>query len=64
MTVWITNQIGKPISSLQAVVVEVTLTSGTTRAVVRPQIRREVQLAFTHIKSFCKALTRGVYAVC
>ena len=64
MTVWITNQIGKPISSLQAVVVEVTLTSGTTRAVVRPQIRREVQLAFTHIKSLCRALTRGVYAVC
>lgn len=64
VTVWITSQIGKPISSPQAVVVEVTLAGGTTLAVVRPQIQREVQLAFTHIKSFCKALTRGVYAVC
>jgi S-adenosylmethionine synthetase len=64
VTVWITSQIGNPFPSPQAVVVEVTLAGGTTLAVVRPQIRREVQLAFTHIKSFCKALTRGVYAVC
>ena len=64
VTVWITSQIGKPISSPQVVVVEVTLANGTTLAVVRPQIQREVRLAFTHIKSFCKALTRGVYAVC
>ena len=64
VTVWITSQIGKPISSPQALVVEVTLADGTTRAVVRPQMQREVQLAFTHMKSFCKALTRGLYAVC
>ena len=64
VTVWITSQIGKPISSPQAVVVEVILASGTTLAAVRPQIQREVQLAFTHMKSFCKALTRGLYAVC
>lgn len=64
VTVWITSQIGKPISSPQAVVVEVTPARGTTLAVVRPQVQREVRLAFTHIKSFCKALTRGVYAVC
>src|SRR5512147_774437 len=64
VTVWITSQIGRPISSPQVVVVEVTLANGTTLAVVRPQIQREVRLAFTHIKSFCKALTRGVYAVC
>lgn len=64
MTVWITNQIGNPFPSPQAVVVEVILASGTTGVVVRPQIRREVQLACTYIKSFCKALTRGVYAVC
>lgn len=63
VTVWITSQIGKPISSPQAVAVEVTLASGTSGAVVCPQIQCEVQLAFTHIKSFCKALTRGVYAV-
>lgn len=64
VTVWITSQIGKPISLPQAIVVEVTLASGTTLEVVHPQIQREVRLAFTHIKSFCKALTCGVYAVC
>lgn len=64
VTVWITSQIGKPISSPQAVVVEVILARGTTLTVVRPQIQREVRLAFTHMKSFCKALTQGLYAVC
>jgi S-adenosylmethionine synthetase len=64
VTVWITSQIGRPISSPHTVVVEVAPARGTTLAVVRPQIRREVQLAFSHLKSFCKALTRGVYAVC
>jgi len=48
VTLWITNQIGKPISSPQAVVVEVTLAGGTRGAVVRPQIRRKVQLACTY----------------
>jgi S-adenosylmethionine synthetase len=64
VTVWITSQIGKPVSSPQAVVVEVILARGTTLEAVRPQIKREVQLAFTHMKSFCKALTQGLYAVC
>jgi S-adenosylmethionine synthetase len=64
VTVWITSQIGKPISSPQAVVVEVRLASGTTLELVRPRIQRQVRLAFTHIQSFCKALTRGLYAVC
>lgn len=64
VTVWITRQIGKPISAPQAVVVEVSLASGTTQEAVRRPIRREAQLAFTHIQSFCNALTRGVYAVC
>jgi len=64
VTVWITSQIGKPISSPQAVVVEVIPGSGRTLEVVRPQIEREVQLAFTHMKSFCKALAQGVYGVC
>jgi len=63
VTVWITSQIGRPISSPQAVVVEITLARGKTMEVVRPQIRREVQVAFTHIQSFCQALTRGLYAV-
>lgn len=64
VTVWITSQIGRPISSPQAVVVEVIPANGTNLAAVRPQIQREVQLAFTHMKSFCKALTQGSYGVC
>jgi len=64
VTVWITSQIGKPVSLPQAVVLEVSLTRGTTLEAVSPQIEREVQLAFAHIKSFCQALTRGLYAVC
>lgn len=64
VTVWITSQIGQPISSPQSVVVEIIPASGTTVAAVRPQIQRQVQLAFTHMKSFCKSLTRGQYAVC
>jgi S-adenosylmethionine synthetase len=64
VTVWITSQIGMPVSSPQVVVVELSLMSGTTLEAVRPQIQREVQLAFVHIKPFCQALTRGIYAVC
>ena len=64
VTVWITSQIGHPISSPQSVVVEVIPASGTTLAAVRPQIQREVRQAFAHMKSFCRALTRGRYGVC
>jgi S-adenosylmethionine synthetase len=64
VTVWITSQIGRPISSPQSVVVEIIPANGTDLAAVRPQIQREVQLAFTHMKSFCTALTRGSYGVC
>jgi S-adenosylmethionine synthetase len=64
VTVWITSQIGQPVSSPQAVVVEVTLAKGARKEVVQAHVRREVQLAFTHIKSFCKALTQGLYEVC
>jgi S-adenosylmethionine synthetase len=64
VTVWITSQIGKPISSPQTVVVEVNLTRGVTLEAVRPKIQRRVQLAFTHMKAFCQALTQGLYAVC
>ena len=64
VTVWITSQIGHPISLPQSVVVEVIPASGTKVAALRPQIQREVQLAFTHMKSFCQALTRGLHRVC
>ncbi|HXV68189.1 MAG TPA: methionine adenosyltransferase [Nitrospira sp.] len=64
VTVWITSQIGRPISLPQTVVVEVTLAKGATVEVVQAPIRHEVRLAFTHMKSFCNALTQGLYAVC
>jgi len=64
VTVWISSQIGKPVSCPQAVVVEVVLATGTTLEAVQPQIHREVHLAFAHIKTFCQALARGLYAVC
>lgn len=64
VTVWITSQIGQPISLPQAVLVEVIPRRGMKLEAVRPQIQREVQLAFTHMPSFCKALMRGLYAVC
>lgn len=62
-TVWITSQIGKPISLPQAVAVEVALGRGVTLDVVRPKIQREVGTAFAKINSFCKGLTRGIYRV-
>jgi S-adenosylmethionine synthetase len=64
VTVWITSQIGRPISLPQSVVVEVIPASGTKLAAVRPQIQREVQLAFARMKTFCNGLTRGLYRVC
>jgi S-adenosylmethionine synthetase len=64
VAVWITSQIGQPISMPQSVVVEVIPASGTTLTDVRPKIQREVRLAFSHMKSFCQALTRGLYSVC
>ena len=63
-TVWITSQIGRPVAAPQAVAVEVVLSSGATLENVRPQIHREIHLAFAHIDSFCQALARGLYAVC
>lgn len=64
VTVWMTSQIGQPISSPQSVVVEVIPASGTKLAAVRPQVQREVQLAFSRMPLFCRALTQGRYSVC
>lgn len=64
VTVWITSQIGQPISSPQAVAVEVIPRRGLKLEAVRPKIQHEVQQAFAHMPSFCKALTRGLYSVC
>ncbi len=64
VTVWITSQIGQPVSLPHTLAIEVTLARGTTLKAVRPQIQREVRMAFTHMKSFCKALGGGLYEVC
>lgn len=64
VTVWITSQIGQPVSSPQLVAVEVIPRRGMKLEAVCPKIQREVQQAFAHMKSFCKALTRGLYEVC
>lgn len=64
VTVWITSQIGRPVSSPHAVAVEGTLERGVTLALVRPKIRREVQAAFRHIRPFCNDLANGLYALC
>lgn len=63
VTVWITSQIGRPISSPQSVVVEVIPASGTMLAAVRPQIQREIRAAFSHMPLFCEKLARGLYQV-
>ncbi|MCP9439988.1 MAG: methionine adenosyltransferase [Nitrospira sp.] len=63
VTVWITSQIGRPISSPQSVVVDVMPARGTTLATVRPQIEREIRTAFTHLPLFCKKLARGLYSM-
>jgi S-adenosylmethionine synthetase len=62
VTVWITSQIGKPISSPQAMVVEVTLADGTTLAVVHPQMQRKS--SWPHHIKVLQSIDAGVYAVC
>ncbi len=64
VTVWITSQIGKPISSPQSVVVEMNLSPGATLKTVEPMIRLQIKRAFAGITPFCKALAEGVYGVC
>jgi S-adenosylmethionine synthetase len=64
VTVWITSQIGRPISSPHSVVVEVIPASGVTLASVRPQIQRVVRAAFSRMPSFCEKLAQGLYSVC
>jgi S-adenosylmethionine synthetase len=63
VTVWLTSQIGKPISTPQSVMVEVAAPQDVLKA-VGPLIRQRVQLALKRIATFCHALARGVYAVC
>ncbi|MCP9447812.1 MAG: methionine adenosyltransferase [Nitrospira sp.] len=63
VTVWITSQIGRPISSPHSVVVEVIRAKGTRLASVQPQIHRVVRAAFSRMPSFCEKLAQGRYPV-
>ncbi len=63
VTVWLTSQIGRPISTPQAVVVEVAAPQDVLKA-VKPLIRQRVHVALKRTTAFCHALARGVYAVC
>ncbi|MDE3041272.1 MAG: methionine adenosyltransferase [Nitrospirota bacterium] len=64
VTVWLTSQIGRPVSSPQFVMVEVHLAQGVSLASVEPLIGRQVQQALRGITPFCQALAKGDYAVC
>ena len=64
VTVWLTSQIGRPVSSPQFVMVEVHLAQGVSLASVEPLISRQVQQALQGMTPFCGALAKGVYAVC
>jgi S-adenosylmethionine synthetase len=64
VTVWLTSQIGRPVSSPQCVMVEVHLAQGVSLAAVEPLIGRQVQQALGRITPFCEALAKGDYAVC
>jgi S-adenosylmethionine synthetase len=64
VTVWLTSQIGRPVSSPQFVMVEVYLVQGVSLASVEPLIGRQVQQALRGITPFCQALAKGDYTVC
>ena len=64
VTVWLTSQIGRPVSSPQFVMVEVHLAQGVSLASVEPLIGRQVQDALRRMTPFCQALAKGDYAVC
>ncbi|MCP9449599.1 MAG: methionine adenosyltransferase [Nitrospira sp.] len=63
VTVWITSQIGRPISSPHSVAVEVVPARGITLATVQPRIQRVVRAAFSRLPSFCEKLAQGRYPV-
>jgi S-adenosylmethionine synthetase len=64
VTVWLTSQIGRPVSSPHSVAVEVSLSHGASMQTIEPMIRRQVHQALTGIDTFCRALAKGSYAVC
>jgi S-adenosylmethionine synthetase len=64
VTVWLTSQIGRPVSMPQFVMVEVHPAQGVSLASVEPLIGRQVEQALGRMTSFCQSLARGVYSVC
>lgn len=64
VTVWLTSQIGRPVSSPQFVIVEVHLAQGVSLASVELLIGQQVQQALRRITPFCQALAKGDYTVC
>ena len=64
VTVWLTSQIGRPVSSPQFVMVEVHLAQGVSLASAEPLIGRQVQQALRSMTPFCQALAKGEYEVC
>jgi S-adenosylmethionine synthetase len=64
VTVWLTSQIGRPVSSPQFVRVEVHLAQGVSLASIEPLIDRQVQQALRGMTTFCTELAKGAHAVC
>lgn len=63
-TVWLTSEIGRPISSPRLAMVEVSLNRGVSLRSVQPQVRRLARGALANLGPFCEALARGEYGVC
>jgi len=64
VTVWLTSQIGQPVSSPQFVMVEVHLAQGVSLPSVELLIGRQVEQALRSMTPFCRSLARGLYPVC
>jgi S-adenosylmethionine synthetase len=64
VTVWLTSQIGRSVSSPQFIMVEAHLTQGVSLASVEPLIGREIQVALRRMTPFCQSLAKGLYSVC
>ena len=64
VTVWLTSEIGRPVSSPHLALVEVSLDRGVSLGLVAPAVRRHVRRALANLGPFCEALARGEYGIC
>jgi S-adenosylmethionine synthetase len=64
VTVWLTSQIGQPVSSPQFVMVEAHLVPGVSLTSVEPLIGRQVHQALRRMTPFCQGLAMGDFPVC